>query len=551
MPNQPSDIPGRRPIHEWLDGLDTNGSAIRRQFDAIYGTPELAQGPARRCREAIAAFAGAFGAERSVLIVRSAGRINLLGMHVDHRGGSVNPIAIRESFMIVEPRDDDWVVMRDINGERFPEERFRISECLPKGSKIDDWDAWCHHEFEKRRDDPSITWSNYFRAGILFFQHHYTQADGRFAPAFRGMNVLLSGNVPPAAGLSTSSCLVIGSAEAILRINGCRIDPMDFVQLCGTAEWYVGTRGGFGDHAAIKFGEPGAIVHMTAYPFTIQRLPFPTDYRVVMADSLVEAKKQVGARDAYNNRVAAYNVGLMLARRLHPQDAARMAHLRDLQPERLECDDATIYRILKRLPEQADRQTIKTLLPDHHDELETIFRSHAEPEGGYRIRQICLYGISECIRSDMAVPFLEAGDMVGFGKLITLHHDGDRVTRRRNGQQVPLDKTCPDAWVDARIEDCESGDPARIEQAKLWRQPGGYDVSVPEVDWLVDLALDTPGVVGAGIVGAGLGGSMIAVVDARQADSLVKRLASEYYRPQNLPPRAAIVFPVKGAGILD
>lgn len=551
LPSTDAAIPGVRPLREWLRRLDDPGSDLRRRMETIYGSRERSLEPVHRCRNTLTGFAQAFGADRSVLLVRSTGRINLLGMHIDHRGGSVNPIAIREAFLVAEPRDDDQVVLRDSEDMRFPEERFTISECLPRGRKIMDWDAWCHDEFEKRRHDSSATWSTYFRAGVLFFQHHFTAADGRFAPAFRGMNVLLNGHVPQAAGLSSSSCLVVGAAEAILRINAQTIEPMEFAQLCGTAEWYVGTRGGFGDHAAITFGEPGAMVHITAFPTTVRRVAFPDDYRIVMADSLVEARKRADARDAFNSRVAAYMLGQIIARRRQPALTARMQHLRDLQPEKLLCSEADIYRILKTMPEQADRKRLATMLPDDHSEMERIYRSHAEPAEGYHIRRICLYGIAECIRSDRAVALLENGDIHGFGELINLHHEGDRVTRRQDGHQIPFEKNFSDAWIDACIADCESDDAGRIERARLWRQPGGYNVSIPEVDWLVDLALETPGVVGAGLVGAGLGGSMIAMVAANRADALVRHLEEGYYRPRNLPAQASIVFPVKGAGILD
>ena len=36
-------------------------------------------------------------------------------------------------------------------------------------------------------------------------------------------------------------------------INAIALDDKSFVRYCGIGEWYVGTRGGFGDQAAIKF----------------------------------------------------------------------------------------------------------------------------------------------------------------------------------------------------------------------------------------------------------------------------------------------------------
>jgi len=544
-------VSGCRPVKEWLSQLDDRQSALCRKLNEIYaGDEELSREAARVCRTALQAFGDCWSPDRSAMLVRSTGRINLLGMHVDHRGGSVNPIAIKEVFFVVEPRDDDLVTVRNTQADEFAEESFRIRECLP-AHKIGDWDAWCHDEFEKRKGDPSVTWSNYVRSAVLYLQHLSTKPDGTPDPAFRGMNVMVCGNIPRAAGLSTSSSIVVATAEACARINGLEITPMDLVESCGYGEWYVGTRGGSGDHAAIRFGEPSAIVHMTSFPLTVQPVPFPADYRVVLANSFVEANKRAGARDAFNNRVASYVFGFMIARKSFPEYAAKLEHLRDINPDRLGVDEAEIYRILKAMPGCATREDVLQRLPDQEDEVRHVFRSHAEPPEGYRIRQACMYGVAECLRSDMAVQRLNAGDVKGFGELINLSHDGDRVTRLVNGERVPTDNSYPDDKIDALVSDLRSGDPERVERARLWRQPGGYDVSVPEMDELVDIALATPGVAGAGLVGAGLGGSIVAVAEAEHAQELVDNLTRQYYEPRNLPAHAEIVAPVGGAGVLD
>jgi len=537
-------------IKEWRAMLDDKSGKLHTLLATVYGGKDLIKKPVLLLRSAIDEFGKSFGEDRSVFVVRSTGRINLLGMHVDHRGGSVNPIAIKEAFFVVEPREDDRVVLRDINGAKFPEESFSIGECLPKGKKIENWDHWCHDELEKRKGKPGITFSNYVRAGVLYFQHLNTKPDGTFSPAFKGMNVMIASNVPPAAGLSTSSCLVVASGEAIMFRNGVVMDPMAFCEQCGFAEWYVGTRGGFGDHAAIRLGRPNSIVHMTAFPFSLKVVPFPEGYRVVLADSLVEAKKQAGAKDGYNTPLASYAFGLLLARKNYPKYAEKMKHLRDINPSTLGVSEAEILRIIKSLPEKATRAEVLKMLPEHKETIENLFRSHSEPAAGYKIRHACMYGISECIRSELAVDLLAKGDIVTFGKLISLHHDGDRVARLKDGVMVPEIKDYSDAKMDSLIADAESKDSGRIERSRVWAQPGGYNVSVPEIDMLADLSLQIPGVMGGGIVGAGLGGSLIVLVKAESAGKLVSHLAVNYYKAKGLPVKAEIVSAVGGAGVL-
>jgi galactokinase len=278
-------------------------------------------------------------------------------------------------------------------------------------------------------------------------------------------------------------------------------------------------------------------------------IPFPPDYRIVLANSLKKAEKSGGAKDVFNQRVACYAFALMLVRRNSPRYAPQLEHLRDLNPRRLGVDEAAVYRMIRSLPESARRGEILKMLPDQTERLRHVFGSHAEPQDGYRIRQVCLYGVSECVRSQMAADMLRKGDVRGFGELISISHDGDRVTRLQNGRRVPHDNRCADERIDALIADLASGEPQRQERARLWRQPGGYDVSTEELDSLVDIARASPGVVGAGLVGAGLGGSVVAIVEAAEARRLVENLVRDYYQPRKLTPAASVIRPVGGAGL--
>jgi N-acetylgalactosamine kinase len=365
------------------------------------------------------------------------------------------------------------------------------------------------------------------------------------------MDIMVYGRIPRSAGLSSSSSVVVASAEACLRLNKIELEPMEFIDLCGYGEWYVGTRGGAGDHAAIKFSQPNATSHITSFPLTVNWSPFPTGYRIVLANSLVEAKKREGARDIFNSRVASYVFGLLLLQKEFPQYATKTEHFRDLTPENLDVSEAEIYHLLKSLPQVANRDELRERLAEQREEIEHVFRSHAEPPEGYRIRNVCVYGISECVRSELARVRLEKEDIAGFGELLNISHDGDRVTHGTGMRRRRLTKNYSDEVLDRLLADVTSFDATRREQARLWRQPGGYDVSVPEVDTLVDTALATPGVVGARLVGAGLGGSILVVVKEEETENLLRRLEREYYAPNQLITSAEIVKPVGGAAVLE
>ncbi len=541
------EISGLRPITDWIALIKEANSAFNNRLGQIYGGNEdLKREAAQMCLRSLEEFADRYGGNRSVIIIRSAGRVNLLGTHIDHRGGSVNPVSIKQMWLIAEPRDDDQAMVKNVESSQFPDEQFTISGCLPTGEKIQDWDTWCHDEFEKRRHERSVTWSNYIRAAVLYFQHLNTKDEGIFAPAIRGMNMMVYGNIPIAAGLSSSSALVMVTAEALIRINSLQIKPADLVEHWGFAEWYVGTRGGCSDHAAIIFGKPGTILHITAFPLSVENAALPAGYRFILANSGIKAKKQAGARDVFNSRVAAYVFGLIMIRKNFPEYAGNLERLRDVNPQRLAVDEIQIYRMVKSLPTSVNRADVLKLLPEDEQKIHRVFRSHDEPELGYHIRQICLYGITECIRAGMVPQCLRTGDMKTFGELMSISHDGDRVTKVVDGKRIPTDNSYPDARIDALISDLKSGNSRRISQARLWRQGGGYNVSLPEIDMLVDIALTTPGVLGAGLVGAGMGGSIVAVVKDKHARKLIENMADQYYRPRNLPLGAEIITPVGG-----
>ena len=55
-----------------------------------------------------------------------------------------------------------------------------------------------------------------------------------------------------------------------------------------------------------------------------------------------------------------------------------------------------------------------------------VFASHSDP-GHYTIRDVVVFGVSECERSRLAADLLDRKDLDGFGEMVLLSHDGDRV----------------------------------------------------------------------------------------------------------------------------
>jgi N-acetylgalactosamine kinase len=492
------------------------------------------------------------GPDAQVLIVRSPGRVNLMGRHVDHQGGNCNLMTIgHENLMVVHPRQDDQMHLSNLDRTRFPERTFSIGDLV-----VDlPWADWMSLVNSDKACDMAVEaggdWSQYVKAAVLRLQKKFTTV------RLRGIDMVVNGNIPIAAGLSSSSALVVATAEAMIAVNQLDTFPSQFVDLCGEGEWFVGTRGGSADHAAIKLGQKGKVVKVTFFDFAVQDIvPFPSDYVLAVCDSGVKAQKTTNARDQFNHRVACYRIGLKLIKALFPQYAPLLGHLRDVNTRTLGVPLGWIYKILLRLPEQATREELREMLspeaPSEEYPLEALFATHAAPPDGlYPIRGVVLYGLAECERSRRFADALKANRIGEIGQLMNVSHDGDRVTHlTAEGEQIPYRSPTSNGYLLDLIEDLESGEPERVLRAQLQFQPGSYHCSVPEIDRMVDAALRTEGVIGAQLAGAGLGGCMMVLARSCAVSQLVVSLTEQYYGPQNKPPAILWCKPIAGSSVL-
>ena len=54
------------------------------------------------------------------------------------------------------------------------------------------------------------------------------------------MDMVSTGNIPVAAGLSSSSAIVVAVMEALVALNCLNLTEREFIDLCGEGEWFVG-----------------------------------------------------------------------------------------------------------------------------------------------------------------------------------------------------------------------------------------------------------------------------------------------------------------------
>ena len=542
-----------RSIAEWqelfravADG-GTGSAELLNDLVATYGEePDVLQERARAFLSTLDCAAGVLGPNQRVLLVRSPGRVNVLSRHIDHQGGNCNLMTMGyETLMAVHARDDDAVRLFHVDHERFRQREFSIGQLV---SDLP-WDDWLSLVNSEKVSSMVKTyggdWSQYVMAAVLRLQKKF--ADRKL----RGMDMIVSGNVPMAAGLSSSSSLVVGAADATIAVNRLGTFPAQFVDLCGEGEWFVGTRGGSADHAAVKLGQKSRVIKVRFFDFAIEEtVPFPEDHVMVVCDSGVKAQKSASAKNQFNHRIACYRIGFQLIRKTFPQYAPLLHHLRDVNVRNLGIPLSWVYRLLLHLPDRATREELGEMLPA--EVLAPFFATHDCPDDGlYPIRGVVLFGLAECERARLYADTLKAKRLDEIGRMMDVSHDGDRVARFSNDwQETPFRAPTSNQYLLGLMEAVESGDPGRVMQAQLQWQAGSYHCSIATIDRMADIATRTPGVLGAQLAGAGLGGCMMVLAHRDAVDELVLNLEQQYYDRAGIPSSVLVCRPIAGSGLV-
>ena len=203
------------------------------------------------------------------------GRVNLIGEHIDYHRLPVLPVAIGRSIRVAFRRRTDRQV------HAFSQEPYEYREF-----------EWAPNLQPSAPGD----WQNYVRAAA--------RVVSMLAPdePLNGIDAVVLSDLPPAAGISSSSALLIAFTLALLRAN--RIDRSfeELMEVLPDGEQFVGTRGGGMDHAAILASEPHCASRIEFDPLSVTPIAVPGDWGFLIAHSLQTAEKSGGAREAYNAR---------------------------------------------------------------------------------------------------------------------------------------------------------------------------------------------------------------------------------------------------------
>jgi galactokinase len=226
--------------------------------------------------ELIKKFKAAFA--QTPRVFRAPGRVNLIGEHTDYNDGFVMPAAVAFStYVAISPRTDRMLSIR--------------SEEIPGNLDFD-----IDHLPERRTGQ----WCDYLLGVASVLQQRGSK--------LTGANVLVHGDVPIGAGLSSSAALEVSSALAFMSLNGTRIALPEVAKLCRKAEnEFVGARVGIMDQFVSCMGKAEHAFLLDCRSLEYQFVPIPPGVELVVCNTRVKHDLATGA---YNQRRAECEEGV-------------------------------------------------------------------------------------------------------------------------------------------------------------------------------------------------------------------------------------------------
>lgn len=200
--------------------------------------------------------------KREKIVVRAPGRVNLIGEHTDYNDGFVLPCAIDYQTMIAASPRSDLVVRvlaLDMNNEQ---DEFVISKAISPST-------------EK-------PWSNYIRAVVQMLL-----ADGF---DLTGADLVISGNVPQGAGLSSSASLEVAVAQtfkSLYAINHLSTTQMALLAQRAENE-YVGCKCGIMDQLISAQGLAHHALLIDCRSLNTQAVHIPEELAIMIVHSNVQ-----------------------------------------------------------------------------------------------------------------------------------------------------------------------------------------------------------------------------------------------------------------------
>jgi len=257
------------------------------------------------------------------IVVRSPGRVNIIGEHTDYNNGFVLPAAIDKAIYVgISPRNDELIKL--YSGEFDESFETAVNELKPADK----------------------SWTNYISgvAGQLKKRGY----------AIKGFNLAVDGDVPIGSGLSSSAAVECATAFALNEIFQLNISKKDLAFIGQKAEHeFAKVNCGIMDQFASIFGKKDHVIKLDCQSLDYEYVPLKLEgYKILLLNTNV--KHSLGSSE-YNTRRAQCEQGVEWVKEHHPE----VNSLRDVSMEMLhkyvEPKDALIYQRCKYVVEEKER----------------------------------------------------------------------------------------------------------------------------------------------------------------------------------------------------
>jgi galactokinase len=372
------------------------------------------------------------------LVVKSPGRINLIGEHTDYNHGFVLPAAIDKYIEVAIAKRTDGVlhmVALDL-GETII---VSIHNLQPHATQ---WVNYIIGVVDQVFNKSQSANNNFIGTQNTLTNTEITTAvnDTNLSGGF---SICIQGNIPLGAGLSSSAALECAVLFAINELYSLSLSKMQMALMAQSAEHkFAGVHCGLMDMFASLHGQKNKAILLDCASLAYTYYPLAlNDYSIVLFDTQI---KHALATSEYNTR-------------------------------RLECEQG-----LKTIQEKYP--TVKTFRDISMEQVEACMASNTSLNTT-KIYQRCKYVVEEIARVQLAVKDLQKEDMQAFGKKMFETHEG---------------------------------------LSKL------YEVSCPELDFLVNAVSHNENVLGARMMGGGFGGCTINIIKTTAVVEITQALTAKY-----------------------
>lgn len=283
---------------------------------------------------------------------RAPGRVNLIGEHTDYNDGYVLPCAIDfETRVVAGPANDQQitVIAADFDNAR---DTFSCDQAITHSEQ---------------------GWANYVRGVFLEFQ--------KLGHQLPSLNLVISGNVPQGAGLSSSAALEVATATLLNELCAAALSKNEIALLCQRAENdFVGCQCGIMDQLISAIGVENRAALIDCRSLESELVEIPRDYSLLIVNSNVKR----GLVDSeYNTRREQCEE----ASRALGINALRDATLEDLEKLEQSVSEEVFKRARHVITENERTVAMaKALAGNQHDQIKALMsQSHASMRDDFEI----------------------------------------------------------------------------------------------------------------------------------------------------------------------